>query len=304
MRVSDASNEAVRFELHREMSECEVVAQFTIPGEPVSKARARFTKRGSKSHAYTPEKTKTGEETVAWKFKQAAPRHRPDSESTYGVFAVFFNGTRQRRDVDNMLKLILDGLNKVAWADDVQVEEVSGRRGVDVAANARTEVLVYKVGAVRKPPQGECAHCGGQFDMYNSWNNKRRYCSAECRVEARRLARVRTCVHCGKEFSNTHLENPPKYCSTECGYAARRRDVACDGCGVVFSKQACHVRKENYCSASCRDTAARKRRAKNAKGPCATCDGVVSKKTYKQCQACRTAGRPVTGKPLITEVAP
>lgn len=298
-RVSEASSEAVLFQLYREQHDCEVVAQFRIMGEPVSKARARFTKRGSKVHAYTPERTKTGEEMVAWRFKQAAPGHQPDSEWTYGVFAVFFNGTRQRRDVDNMLKLILDGLNKVAWADDSQVDEVSGRRGVDIATNARTEVLIYKVGAVRKPPQGNCAHCDQRFDMYNSWKQMKKFCSPECRVEARRIARVRICAHCENEFSNTHLENPPKYCSTVCKSAAGRRDVECNHCGTTFSKQACHVRKQNYCTTECRDTSARLRRTKDAKASCQTCDGFVSKKTYMQCRACRMKGLPVPGKPIL-----
>ena len=37
--------------------EYELVAEWSVPGEPVSKARARFTKHGSKTVAYTPEMT-------------------------------------------------------------------------------------------------------------------------------------------------------------------------------------------------------------------------------------------------------
>lgn len=35
----------------------------------------------------------------------------------------------QRPDVDNLIKTVLDGLNGIAWADDAQVIEVSGRKG-------------------------------------------------------------------------------------------------------------------------------------------------------------------------------
>jgi Holliday junction resolvase RusA-like endonuclease len=45
-----------------------------------------------------------------------------------------------------MLKLVLDGLNKVAWADDVQVTEVSARKALALPGQARTEVAVYRPG--------------------------------------------------------------------------------------------------------------------------------------------------------------
>jgi crossover junction endodeoxyribonuclease RusA len=121
--------------------EFDVIAQFTIEGEPVSKERPRFANR----HAYTPEKTAKAEEVVGWQFRRAAPRHKPGPGS-YGVTAVFFCGSKTGRDVDNMLKLVLDGLNKVAWADDVQVTEVSARKVAAAPATARTEVSVYLAG--------------------------------------------------------------------------------------------------------------------------------------------------------------
>lgn len=160
-RFSEAGDQAACFTLFREAFDAPVVARFTIEGEPVSKSRARFTKRGSKTRTYTPEKTRQAEEKVAWLFRQAARGHKPDPDSTYGVMALFFAGTRQRRDVDNMLKLILDGLNKVAWADDDQVVEVSGRKSFENRApkRARTEVVVYRVGTVYRPT-ATCEHCG------------------------------------------------------------------------------------------------------------------------------------------------
>ncbi|MCW2898779.1 MAG: RusA family crossover junction endodeoxyribonuclease, partial [Streptosporangiaceae bacterium] len=87
------------------------------------------------------------------KFRATAPGHKPNSEHTYGVTALFVSGTRHRRDVDNMLKLILDGLNKVAWADDDQVVEVSGRKTYEPLSrdHARTEVVVYRTPARETP---------------------------------------------------------------------------------------------------------------------------------------------------------
>jgi hypothetical protein len=47
-----------------------------------------------------------------------------------------------------MAKVVLDGLNGVAWADDAQVIELSARKGfVEDKQHARIEVLVYLANA-------------------------------------------------------------------------------------------------------------------------------------------------------------
>lgn len=156
----------------------EIVARFTIEGEPVSKARARFTKHGSRVQTYTPARTKTAEEVVGWAFRRVAPRHSVDGRREFGVFAIFHCSTRQRRDVDNMLKLICDGLNGVAWKDDSQVTEACGRRAW--SDEARTEVLIYRFGD-RPERTTPCKGCGKPLLTYPSWGSHTRYCSAECR---------------------------------------------------------------------------------------------------------------------------
>jgi Holliday junction resolvase RusA-like endonuclease len=127
-----------------------LVARFTIYGEPVSKERARVDTRRAKTRGYTPEKTDEAQRAAGWTFRQAAPRHRLDPEASYAVVAKFFCGTKQRRDTDNMLKLILDGLNQVAWPDDEQVTEVIARKAAVIPAHARTEVTVYRTGTMRR----------------------------------------------------------------------------------------------------------------------------------------------------------
>ena len=87
----------------------ELVAEFEVPGEPVSKARARFSRQNGKTVAYTPERTKTGEQRIAIAYRAAGGRRCRDTETAFAVHADFLNGTMQRRDVDNMLKLVLDG---------------------------------------------------------------------------------------------------------------------------------------------------------------------------------------------------
>lgn len=135
------------------------VARFVLDGEPMSKARPRFARKGDKTYTFTPEATVKAEEAIAWAFRQAAPHFQPNDVIAYGIVAHFVCATRHRRDIDNMVKLILDGLNKVAWADDNQVAELIARKSVD-PEGARTEVIIYEAGDFHTHTY-VCPACGG-----------------------------------------------------------------------------------------------------------------------------------------------
>lgn len=250
--ISEASDDTACFELIGQMRPVEVIARFTVGGEPVSKARARFTNYGSKGRTYTPEKTKTAEAMVAKAFRSTVPAHTPDADTVYGVFAVFYCGTRQRRDVDNMLKLICDGLNKVAWADDVQVREITGRRDYTATQDeARTEVLVYRLGMTDRPKRN-CVHCGMAFDMYQS-TSARKYCSRDCITAAARAKRLKVCAGCGEEFVDANGGEPAKYCSKACVYRHKTTEVLCLVCGTPFRLPQSLAGKSNpTCGDECR----------------------------------------------------
>jgi Holliday junction resolvase RusA-like endonuclease len=110
---------------------------FTVPGEPMVKARPRMTRTG---HTYTPKTTVEAEKRVRESFE--ATSHDGFSNAV-GVELAFFQGTRARKDVDNMVKLVLDALNGVAWADDVQVNVVLARRVYTLKDRARTMVRIF-----------------------------------------------------------------------------------------------------------------------------------------------------------------
>jgi Holliday junction resolvase RusA-like endonuclease len=217
MRYDAASTDAAWFHLHREAANPPIIARFTVDGEPVSKARARFTGYGSKARTYTPAKTLEAERVVQAAFRQAAPAHVPDPEATYGVTALFFQGTRQRRDVDNMLKLLLDGLNGVAWTDDNNVVEVSGRKVLEQRGDARTEVLIYRVGGVPRLT-ANCALCGSAFETYPS--GRKKFCTPECANAAKRKP-LGPCAQCGKPVNNLKA----KHCSQRCAGQSKRRNA-------------------------------------------------------------------------------
>jgi len=116
----------------------EKVVRFTIFGEPRSKQRPRVTTRGT----YTPTETKQAEQRVreAWAETNAEP-------FPYQVIVTidFFNGNKRRRDLDNMAKLVLDALNKLAYADDFQVVGLNLRKIFTTQERARTEICLAEV---------------------------------------------------------------------------------------------------------------------------------------------------------------
>lgn len=115
---------------------------FTVLGEPVSKERPRFSRGG----VYTPTKTAHAENAVALAFNLAAPRHVPVADRAFKVTMTFHTGNRRRCDLDNLSKLVMDALNKVAFADDSQVHSMSALRAFCDPAEARTEVTVEDYG--------------------------------------------------------------------------------------------------------------------------------------------------------------
>lgn len=113
--------------------------RFTVPGQPRGKGRPRFTRSG---HAYTDNKTKEYESRIAWCYLEQAGDYTflDDSPLRVSVTAIMqipksttkkkqvamLNGEiapKTKPDVDNILKIVLDGLQGVAFKDDKNVTE-------------------------------------------------------------------------------------------------------------------------------------------------------------------------------------
>lgn len=117
--------------------------RFTIPGEPRSKQRPRL----SRGHAYTPAETRQAEGLVRQVFNEATQGERPVFYSApVGLQIRFILGSRRRRDIDNMVKLVQDALNKVAYEDDHLIHEIFADKIFTAdKTSARTEVHIYRL---------------------------------------------------------------------------------------------------------------------------------------------------------------
>lgn len=117
-----------------------IVLAFTIPGPPVPCGRARVTRRGT----FTPDRTRRYEAHVALCARVAVAR--ANGFPLAGDVAVRLDVYRvaRRGDCDNFAKSVLDGMRRIVFADDRQVQRLDVRMFVD-RARPRVEVRVGPV---------------------------------------------------------------------------------------------------------------------------------------------------------------
>ena len=116
--------------------------EFTVPGEPRGKGRPRFSNRGGYVRTYTDEKTASYENLVKMEYQWASKGYRYADDAALAVDITAYYGIPKsaskkkqesmrsgeirplkKVDVDNLVKVVLDSLNGVAYRDDVQVVE-------------------------------------------------------------------------------------------------------------------------------------------------------------------------------------
>ena len=101
------------------------VYKLWVGGRPRPKARPRKGKHGN---FYTPKQTKEWEALVAWKWREQHGADVPFKNGPVSLKAVFYYADRRAPDTDNLVKLICDSLNGIAWNDDRQVVEIYARK--------------------------------------------------------------------------------------------------------------------------------------------------------------------------------
>lgn len=274
----------------KRIAQSRIKINVSIPGEPLSKQRPRFSISKS-GQVYTPRQTRESEEWIGWRIKEAYRELIPDDLICFGVRIIFYQGDHQRRDIDNMSKLIFDACTGVVWKDDSQVIELISHVFRD-NENPRTDLCIYSLGITDYPTQN-CLVCGKSYRVYPSWKGKKVYCSQKCHSIGVRSGLMKKCAYCGNLiYRSPHkLEAKQFFCSMKCLLAYKEISLitlTCTECGREFKRAKSLIKRNSkpFCSEACMATYRRKRGIKLAKGICQQCGQPTSKKQYKLCRAC------------------
>lgn len=109
------------------------VYELSLASAAHTKQRPRF----GRGRAYTPARTRTWEELIAWRFVE---RHgRPLLAGPVRI-ELHFAGVQANQDIDNLAKSCLDALNGIAFNDDRQVVELIVRKQASGAPETRIAV--------------------------------------------------------------------------------------------------------------------------------------------------------------------
>lgn len=111
------------------------MTKVTLPYPPSVNRYLRFSPKG---WAYTTKEAKTYKQGA--KLRALTQGMRPVTEGEVALSLAVYR-PRKRGDIDNVLKVLLDALNGVAYVDDGQIGELHIHRLED-AANPRVEVCV------------------------------------------------------------------------------------------------------------------------------------------------------------------
>lgn len=133
-----------------------IFIKFIIDGEPHGKGRPRFTRAG---HTFTDKKTRDYEKQIKNEYKKQIGRKLEGNlkVEVKAFYKIAKSDTKKvkdlkrenkirptkKPDIDNILKSILDGLNKIAYDDDAQVIEVIGSKYY--SDRPRVEVIISNI---------------------------------------------------------------------------------------------------------------------------------------------------------------
>lgn len=136
-------------------------AEFVVLGEPQSKGRPRFARMGNFVRSYTPDETVQYETLVRLSYQQAG--HGKLSGAIKAKIKAYFSIPKSvskkrhglmaenkilpvtvAKDTDNICKVVLDALNKIAYDDDRQVVEIHAYKFY--GENPRVEVTLEEMG--------------------------------------------------------------------------------------------------------------------------------------------------------------
>lgn len=136
--------------------------KFIIYGDPKAKGRPRFARRGNFVSAYTDKKTLDYENLVKFAYLEACNNEPQMSanpiEIVINCYFIAPKSTAKKKkimmlnneikhtkkpDIDNLIKAIFDGLNKIAFNDDSQIISIKATK--NYAEQPRVEVEINEI---------------------------------------------------------------------------------------------------------------------------------------------------------------
>lgn len=113
--------------------------RLVFDGDPIPKGRPR--NYGGRS--VTPKRTRDAEQSIR---DAVAPLDLVPFDEPIRLSADFYCRTARRTDIDNLLKLVIDALNGIAYTDDHLIHSLRGRlRRKAIGETPRTEVRIAPI---------------------------------------------------------------------------------------------------------------------------------------------------------------
>ena len=114
------------------------IIRITVPGQPQGKGRARVCLRGGYARAYTPDNTVAYENLIKLAYGERGISVMPVELAVTAYYCIpkYFSKKKRNEalsghvrpqtkpDIDNVVKVVCDALNKVAYNDDTQVVKI------------------------------------------------------------------------------------------------------------------------------------------------------------------------------------
>lgn len=245
-----------------------MILSATVNVEPLPKSRPRF----GGGRAYTDSKTSQYEKLIGWSLRPHVKK-RNDVDDLKVTLQIRTK-TRQRKDIDNLVKSIFDACNQIVWADDQQVTELHATlsRGSD---SPGFDILVE----VAEHRSRFCKKCGKSLTKVQS-----SFCSKDCYDTEQRKGTYRACKGCGSPVyrQNEKSKAIDSYCSHECRWG---RTAKCRNCGSEIKGHA------KFCGLECSASWYKDRPLKSKLGgKCMDCGKEIAR-SAKRCRHCYFVSR-------------
>lgn len=230
-----------------------------IDGDPWSKSRPKFARRGKGVTTYQPEDDRAAEARLRERLRV---RRREPFAGNVMLACRFYRANFQRIDTDNLLKHVCDSATGVLWVDDCQVTLVLGEVLYD-ADRPRTVIVAGN----------------------------------HASTLTRGRDRDRPCAYCWTVFTPPAGHHDRQCCSRACTLALRgitREPIACPVCETVFRPR---TATQIVCSRPCANERRRGLpRSGSERRPCEVCGRLLTHYRGGKCRDCWCAS-PLAGTP-------